>query len=90
MSGLHSWEDGAAEHDAMLLGGGLERDKPVALGKIGQRRPVGLRAVAGSAEGEMQHPARRLDRRERPRMRLAEDGRAQGMRGKPRTITISD
>jgi hypothetical protein len=71
--------------DAMILPHAANLD-----GSNFRKGQVGLRAVAGSVEGEMQHPARRLDRRERPRMRLAEDGRAQGMRGKPRTITISD
>jgi hypothetical protein len=83
-------QHGAAEHDAILLVGGLERGKPAPLGKIGECRAVGLRALAGSVKGEMQHAARRLDRRERPRMRLAEDGRAQRMREKPRAIAASD
>ena len=75
---------GAAERDAVLLGRRLQRLEFAAGAEIGQRRAVGLGGVAGGIEGEMQDAARRLDRRERAGMHLAQHGRAQGMRGQPR------
>ena len=56
----------------------------------GERGAIGLRRLARGVEGEMQHPARRVDRRERPCMHLAENGRAQRMRREPRAVAVSD
>ena len=81
---------GAAERDAVLLGRRLQRIELAAGAEIGERRAVGLGGVAGGIEGEMQDAARRLDRRERPRMHLAQHGRAQGMRGEPRAAADGD
>ncbi len=81
---------GAAECDAVLLGGRLQRLEFAPGAEIGQRRAVGFSGVAGGIEGEMQDAARRLDRREGPGMHLAQHGRAQGMRGEPRAVLDGD
>ena len=81
---------GAAERDAMLLGRRLRRFELAAGAESGERRPVGLGGLARSIEGEMQDAARRLERRERAGMYLAEHRRAQGMRGKPPAVLDGD
>ena len=70
---------GRAELHAMMFGAGLRRRKPAIRAEPRQRRAVGFAALAGRLEGEMQHPARRLDRRERPGVDLAEHRRPQRM-----------
>ena len=72
-----------AQHDAMLLGAGLERVEPTPLAEVGEGRAVALAGIARGVEGKVQNAARRLDRRERPRVHLAEHGGAQGMRLEP-------
>ena len=79
-------QDRAAQLDAVLLGAVFERRQPAPGAEIGERRPVALGRLAGGGEGEMQHAARRLDRRERPGMHLAEHGGAQVMGGQPRAV----
>ncbi len=67
----------------MLLGAVFQRIEPAPLAEAGQGRAVALARFAGGIEGEMQDAARRLDRRERPRMHLAQHGGAQGVRVEP-------
>jgi hypothetical protein len=55
-----------------------------------ERRAVVAAGLAAGIEGEMQDAARRLDGRERAGMDLAQHGRAQGVRRKPRAIAAAD
>jgi hypothetical protein len=67
----------------MLLVGRLWADEAARGAKCRQRGAIRLAALLRGLEREMQHAARRFDRRERARMHLAEHGRAQRMRGEP-------
>ena len=81
---------GAAERDAMLLGRRLQRFELAAGAESGERRAVGLGGLARGIEGEMQDAARRLDRRERAGMYLAEHRRAQGVGRQPHAVLDGD
>src|SRR5258706_11880753 len=68
----------------MVLVGAL-RDREGARGaKCRKGRAISLAALSRRVEGEMQNPARRLDRRERARMHLAQDGGTQRGGREPR------
>ena len=58
--------------------------------EVCERRAVGLAALAGRIEGEMQDAARGLDRGERARMNLAEHRCAQRVRFKARAVPYGD
>ena len=75
-----------------LIDGGrrFQRFNLAAGAEIGERGAVGLGGVAGGIEGKVQDAARRFDRGEWPRMHLAENGRAQGMRGQPPAVLDGD
>ena len=73
-------QHGAAERDAVVLGALFERIEPAADAEIGERGAIGAGGLAGGIEGKMQDAARGRERRERPRMHLAQYRRAQGVR----------
>ncbi len=70
---------GAAECAAVMLGRGRGRHDAVADAEGRQRRALGLRRRGVDQETEMQDAPRGLERRERPRVQLAEHGGAQRM-----------
>ena len=71
-----------AEHDAVVPVGRTWSGKAARVAEGGERRPIGFAALDRGLEREMQDAARRLDRRERPRMHLAEHDGAQRVREK--------
>ncbi len=79
-----------AEHDAVLLGGWFQRLEIAARAEISERGAIASCGIAGGIEGKMQNAARRLDRRERPRMHFAEYRSAQGVRRESRALAIAD
>ena len=79
-----------AERDAMVLAAAFRCRQATLEAEHGERRAVGLAALGRGLEGEVQHPTRRLDRREWARVHLAEHDRAQRMRGEPRLLGFAD
>ena len=73
----------AAERHAVVLVARLGRDEPAPAAEVDERGTVRLAALARRVEGEMQHAARNLDRREGTRVHFAEHGRAQPVRLEP-------
>jgi hypothetical protein len=74
----------------VLFVGRLRRGNPPPLAEFRQCGAVAKRPLAGGVKGEMQYPARRLQRRKRPGMHFAENGGAQRMRGQPCAVIVPD
>src|SRR4051794_15045400 len=69
-----------AQLDAVMLCALWRLGNPARGAECRERRAVCLAALRGGLEGEVQHPAWRLNRRERARVHLTEHCGAQRMR----------
>lgn len=83
-------QGGRAEFDAVMLVAGLGRRQSAPGAEIGERRAIGFAALGRRLECELQHTARRLDRRERAGVNLAEHRCPQRVRFEPAAMAYGD